>query len=417
MVSTQDPCAQPTLLHPDDAIIQLLAQVDATNDSEVVDLPHAIGRVLAEDLTSGIDLPPFDNSAMDGYAFRFEDLETQTQETRLTLVGSSFAGHPFSGEAKKNSCIRIMTGAPLLAGYDTVQMQEKCTANGEQINIAHPAKKGANVRGRGEELIAGTKVLFKGTQIRAAEMGVIATIGLSQVRVSRIIKVAFFSTGDELRPVGTELAPGQIYDSNRYSIQGLMAKANVEWIDLGVIKDDKEAIRAAFKEAAAQADMVLTSGGVSVGDADYTKQILSEEGQITFWKLAIKPGKPFAFGKLGKAVFCGLPGNPVSSMVTFYKLVWPILNKMQGLPNKAAVTYQAKLTTAIRKQPGRVEYQRGVLTQNAQGELEVAVTGGQGSGMLTSMSIANCFINLAQFQADVEVGTLVNVEPFNSVLS
>ncbi|MGZ9896798.1 molybdopterin molybdotransferase MoeA [Shewanella gaetbuli] len=417
MHPNQDPCAKPSLLHPDEAIQQLLEQVNVTTNTEVVDLSHAIGYVLAEDLASSIDLPPFDNSAMDGYAFRYQDLDSTASETTLTLIGSSFAGHPFSGKAQPNSCIRIMTGAPVPAGYDTVQMQEKTLTNGEEITISHPAKLGANVRHRSEELGAGTKVLYKGTKIRAAEMGVLATIGISQVRVFSKIKVAFFSTGDELRPVGSELAPGQIYDSNRYSIQGLMTQANVEWIDLGVIKDDKEAIRAAFIKAANCADMVVTSGGVSVGDADYTKQILSEEGTISFWKLAIKPGKPFAFGKLGDAIFCGLPGNPVSSMVTFYKLVWPLLNKMQGLPQKAAITYQAKLLTPIKKQPGRVEYQRGVLSQNAQGELEVTTTGSQGSGMLTSMSLANCFINLEQFQGDTDAGDMVTVEPFNHVLS
>ncbi|MGM8891919.1 molybdopterin molybdotransferase MoeA, partial [Psychrobacter sp. 1Y1] len=234
--------------------------------------------------------------------------------------------------------------------------------------------------------------------------------------VKRIVKVAFFSTGDELRPVGSELGPGQIYDSNRYSIQGLLSRGNIEWIDLGVIEDDKEAIRQAFKTASESADMVLTSGGVSVGDADYTKQILDEEGQITFWKLAIKPGKPFAFGHLGDAVFCGLPGNPVSSMVTFYKLVWPLLNKMQGLPQTKPVTLTATLKGEIRKAPGRVEYQRAILSYNAQGDAEVAVTGGQGSGMLTSMTLANCFIILAQDCDGLSDGSHVTVEPFNSVL-
>ncbi|GGB71529.1 molybdopterin molybdotransferase MoeA [Shewanella inventionis] len=416
MPHNQDPCAQPTLLHPDQAIEQLLAQVAATQDTELVTLNHAIDRVLAEDLASSIDLPPFDNSAMDGYAFNYADLDSTKTHTSLTLVGSSFAGHPFQGKPQPNTCIRIMTGAPVPAGYDTVQMQENTQANGNQITIEHPHKQGANVRKRGEELLAGTKVLHRGVIIRAAEMGVLATIGISQVRVSRTLKVAFFSTGDELRPVGSELAPGQIYDSNRYSIQGLLSKSNVQWIDLGVIPDNKEAIRGAFKEAASLADMVLTSGGVSVGEADFTKQILSEEGQITFWKLAIKPGKPFAFGKIGKAVFCGLPGNPVSSMVTFYKLVLPILQKMQGLKPTTPLFCQATLQTDIRKHPGRVEYQRGILTRNASGELEVSITGSQGSGMLTSMSLANCFVILDQFQGDLSKGNTVTVEPFNSVL-
>ncbi|MGI2179144.1 molybdopterin molybdotransferase MoeA [Shewanella frigidimarina] len=416
MSSSQDPCAQPALLHPDQAIEQLLAQVEATQDTELVTLTQAIDRVLAEDLASSIDLPPFDNSAMDGYAFRFTDLAASQDKTTLTLVGSSFAGHPFKGHVSPNSCIRIMTGAPVPVGFDTVQMQEKVQANENQITIEHPHRLGANVRLCGEELLAGTKVLHKGITIRAAEMGVLATIGINQVRVTRKLKVAFFSTGDELRPVGSELAPGQIYDSNRYSIQGLLSKSHVEWIDLGVIADNKEAIRGAFKEAASKADMVLTSGGVSVGEADFTKQILSEEGQITFWKLAIKPGKPFAFGKIDNAIFCGLPGNPVSSMVTFYKLVLPILNKMQGLKPIKPLFCQAKLLTDIRKHPGRVEYQRGILSRNEAGELEVAITGGQGSGMLTSMSLANCFVILDQFQGDTPTGTQVTVEPFNNVL-
>ncbi|QYJ86245.1 molybdopterin molybdotransferase MoeA [Shewanella mesophila] len=408
-----DPCSQPSLMHPDDAIVKLLDQVCQLDESEMVQLPHALGRVLVEDLASSIDLPPFNNSAMDGYAFRYEDLAGNEP---LTLIGESFAGHPFGGEAKAKTCVRIMTGAAVPPGYDTVQMQEKVTTKEDQITIEAPKTIGANIRYRGEEVKTGGKVLQSGTQIGAAEMGVLATIGVSQVRVSRRVKVAFFSTGDELRPVGSELAPGQIYDSNRYSILGLLGRANVEWIDLGVIQDDPEAIRAAFRSAAAQADMVLTSGGVSVGDADYTKQILGEEGEITFWKLAIKPGKPFAFGRLGKAVFCGLPGNPVSSMVTFYKLVWPLINKMQGLPQAKPLLIQAKLTSDLRKFPGRVEYQRGILSHDAEGQAEVTITGGQGSGMLTSMSLANCFVILAQEQGDTAAGSLVTVEPFNSVL-
>lgn len=410
------PSAPPSLLHPDQAIALLLAKVSPVADTEVVLLSDAFDRVLAEDLASHIDLPPFDNSSMDGYALRFADLEPTQQQSRLQLIGNAFAGHGFTGKAQPHSCVRIMTGAPVPAGYDTVQMQEETHAQGEWITINHPKGVGANVRRRGEELHQGTKVLNAGTQIGAAELGVLATIGISQVRVYRRLKVAFFSTGDELRPVGSELAPGQIYDSNRYAIQGLLRRAGVESLDLGVIADDPEAIRHAFRTAASQADMVLTSGGVSVGDADFTKQILEEEGQIDFWKLAIKPGKPFAMGRIGKAVFCGLPGNPVSSMVTFYKLVWPILNKMQGLTPTAPLLVNASLTTPVRKHRGRVEYQRGILTRNAQGELEVAITGSQGSGMLTSMSLANCFVILAQEQGDTPAGATVTVEPFNSVL-
>lgn len=413
MPANQDPCAKPSLMHPDQAIIELLKQVEAIDSYEIVSLPESLGRILAEDLASSIDLPPFNNSAMDGYAFRFEDL---VEGKSLTLVGESFAGHPYDGKCAPNTCVRIMTGAPVPGGYDTVQMQEKVEAQDKNIFISAPKAKGANVRYRGEEVTTGTKVLQAGTLIGAAEMGVLATIGASQLRVTRQLKVAFFSTGDELRPIGSELAPGQIYDSNRYSIQGLLSRANVEWIDMGVIKDDPEAIRQAFRNASANADMVITSGGVSVGDADFTKQVLDEEGQITFWKLAIKPGKPFAFGRIGKAIFCGLPGNPVSSMVTFYKLVWPLIKKMQGLPQSEPLQFEAKLTTDIRKLPGRVEYQRGVLTRSADGQLQVAITGSQGSGMLTSMSVANCFIVLSQEQENAKSGSTVTVEPFNSVL-
>lgn len=413
MSKPQDVCAHPGLMHPDLALPLLLEQVTPLEDTETVQLSDSLGRVLAEDLASSIDLPPFDNSAMDGYAYRYADLP---EKASLKLLGSSFAGHPFEGQYQPGGCVRIMTGAPVPAGFDTVQMQEKTEAYGELITIEPCKQAGDNVRGRGEELLAGTKVLRAGTLIGAAEMGVMATIGISSLRVIRKVKIAFFSTGDELRPVGSELAPGQIYDSNRYSIQGLLSRAGVEWQDLGVIADDPEAIRQAFRNASASADMVITSGGVSVGEADFTKQILDEEGKISFWKLAIKPGKPFALGHIGKALFCGLPGNPVSSMVTFYKLVWPLLHKLQGLPQPTPLLLDAKLTAPIRKQPGRVEYQRGILSHNQDGELEVAVTGSQGSGMLTSMSLANCFIILEQMQGDTPAGTRVTVEPFNSVL-
>lgn len=410
---SQDPCSKPELMHPDEAIKKLLEQVNTISDTEVVTLNHALGRVLAEDLKSQLDLPPFDNSAMDGYAFRFGDLEAFNGV--LTLKGQSFAGHPFKGQLAAGDCVRIMTGAPIPAGLDTVQMQEETRAEGEQIHIKAPRASGEHVRRRGEELKAGDTVLCSGVRIRAAELGVLATVGISQIRVYRTLKVAFFSTGDELMPVGSELAPGQIYDSNRYSIRGLLEKSGFEWLDLGVIPDNPEAIRQAFREAASRADVVLTSGGVSVGEADFTKQILSEEGQITFWKLAIKPGKPFACGRIGKALFCGLPGNPVSSMVTFQKLVWPMLRKMQGMPQRPPLLVEATLASAIRRQPGRVEYQRGILTREDKG-LIVRTTGGQGSGMLTSMSLANCFIHLPQFQGSLEAGETILVEPFDSIL-
>ncbi|MBV7316683.1 gephyrin-like molybdotransferase Glp [Shewanella sp. NIFS-20-20] len=413
MSTSHDPCCQPDLLHPDAAIPLLLGQVNAITATEVVQLPQALGRVLAEDLVSAIDLPPFANSSMDGFAFRYANWQP---DSPLTLVGQSFAGHPYQGQYQAGTCIRIMTGAPVPTGYDSVQMQELAQVDGTQVTLAAVKGVGENVRQRGEELSQGTKVLTQGCQIGAAEMGVLATIGVPQLKVLRRLKVAFFSTGDELMPVGSELGQGQIYDSNRYSLQGLLSRAGVDWLDLGVIKDDPEAIRQAFMTASREADLVLTSGGVSVGEADYTKQILDEEGQITFWKLAIKPGKPFAFGHIAKAIFCGLPGNPVSSMVTFYKIVMPVIHKLQGLPPQPVIRINAELQQAIRKHPGRVEYQRGILTTSAEGVATVATTGSQGSGMLTSMTLANCFIVLDQMQGDTPAGTQVIVEPFNYIL-
>ncbi|RYV02966.1 molybdopterin molybdotransferase [Shewanella sp. OPT22] len=412
-----DPCAKPGLIHPNDALPKLLEQVMPLTRTETLSISDALNHVLAEDVESSINLPPFDNSAMDGYAFRFDDLNRDNNVTNLTLVGSAFAGHPFDGDIPKGSCVRIMTGAQVPAQLDTVQMQELAEANQDIITITSPKRAGANVRKQGEEASIGQVILKLGTQIGAAELGVLATLGIANVSVFSKVKVAFFSTGDELKPVGTALKEGQIYDSNRYSIQGLLTKSDVEWVDLGIIEDNPESIKQAFLTASEQADLVLTSGGVSVGDADYVKQVLDDVGEITFWRLAMKPGKPFAMGKLDNAIFCGLPGNPVASMVTFYQLVQPIINKMKNLPQSAPLKVNAQLMHNIKRKPGRVEFQRGVLTRNNQGDLEVSTTGAQGSGMLTSMSIANCFIHIAIDQGEINAGEIVTVEPFSSLLN
>lgn len=414
MQPKNDPCRTPQLMQPATAIKQMLEQINTTEHTEIIYLPQSLGRVLAENIHSSIDLPPFNNSAMDGYAFRFEDIKNNAT---LTCIGSSFAGHPFTDEYQANSCIRIMTGGLVPDCYDTVQMQEKAQVNGNNITFELPENQGQFVRLRAKEITAGAQILTQGTQINAAEMGVLATIGTDSVRVYKKIKIAFFSTGDELRPVGTELGLGQIYDSNRYTILGMLERAGFDCIDLGVVKDDPESLRQVFQQAEQQADLILTSGGVSVGDADFTKQILAERGKISFWNMAMKPGKPFAYGKLGNAIFCGMPGNPVSSMVTFYKLVWPILCKMQGLPQPQEFIVKAKLKHDIKKLPGRMEYQRGILTTNENGELTVSTTGGQDSGMLTSMSIANCFVVLPQMQGNTESGTFVDVEPFKALFN
>ncbi len=411
---SQDCCNQPGLMLPHHALEKIFATVTPFTAVERVPLEQAAGRVLAKDIESAIDLPPFANSAMDGYAVRAAEV---TGPTRLKVAGTAFAGVPFEGHCGPGECVRIMTGAPLPSMLDSIVMQEVVTREGEFARFADPVRPRAFVRARGSELSAGTRVLAQGTRIGAAEIGVLATVGVAEVPVHPKVTVALFSTGDELKAPGTPLAPGEIYDSNRHALRTMLQALQCEVIDLGVIPDDLAAVRAAFAEADARADLVITSGGVSVGEADFIKQVLDEMGQVNFWKLAIKPGKPFAFGQLPGAWFCGLPGNPVSSMVTCYQLVQPLLAHLGGERKSAALTLEATLQDPIKKGPGRQEYQRGILSRNAAGALEVMTTGAQGSDMTTSMSRANCFIILPRESGDQAVGARVTVEPFNAVLN
>lgn len=411
-------CDTPGLMPIDTAIEKMLESI--TPVSTVFDIPleNAMGHVLSQAITSPMNVPPFDNSAMDGYAVRMADL---TQQTQLPLAGKSFAGVPFTGEWPQGTCIRIMTGAQIPVGCDAVIMQEQATAQGDLVDFtqALPLKPYQNIRPTGDDIQQGALVLPQGHRLTTRDIPLIATLGIPSVQVFSKPKVAFFSTGDELKPLGTELKAGEIYDSNRYGIKAMLEKFGCEAIDLGVIPDDKAQLKQAFQNAQQQADVVITSGGVSVGEADYTKQILDELGEIGFWKIAMKPGKPFAFGKLlatterQAAIFCGLPGNPVSAMLTFYILVQPLLAKLAGhsewqpQPNLPAVA-----TTVFKKSPGRTDYQRGIYCLNAQGQLEVSTTGNQSSGAFRSMSIANCFVVLEQERGRVEVGETVNIQMF-----
>ncbi|WP_298440876.1 molybdopterin molybdotransferase MoeA [uncultured Ferrimonas sp.] len=398
---------------PKDALVRMRAQVAPTTDIEMVDLAQCHGRVLAEDVVAAIDLPPFANSAMDGYAIRSAEVAAGTT---MTIAGKAFAGVPFEAECPAGQCVRIMTGALLPSGLDTIVMQENTSSDGDQVTFNFDCKHGQFVRGRGSELAAGTTVLTKGQRISPTEIGVLATVGVAQVKVYRQLTVALFSTGDELKAPGEPLQAGEIYDSNRHALRHMLEQMQVKVIDLGVISDDIDKVRAAFEQADALADVVVTSGGVSVGEADFIKIILDEMGQVNFWKLAIKPGKPFAFGSLPNSWFCGLPGNPVSSMVTCYELVQPLLSHLGGEAQKTPLLFNATLTTALKKGPGRQEYQRGVLTQAADGSLQVAATGAQSSDMTTSMSRANCFIVLPKEKQDPQAGETVTVEPFSAVL-
>ena len=402
------------LISLEEAQQKMLSQLTPVTDSLSVPLAEAVGRITAKAVTSPIAVPPFDNSAMDGYAVRLADASSGQP---LPVAGKAFAGAPFNGEWPQGSVIRIMTGAPVPAGCEAVVMQEQTETQGDAIMITAPVRPGQNIRLIGDDIQPGTVVLEAGARLGAAELPLLASLGIAQVSVLRKLRVAIFSTGDELQPVGEPLAEGQIYDTNRFAVSLMLHKLGCEVIDLGIIKDDPAALRAAFIEADRQADVVITTGGVSVGEADFTKTMLEELGAISFWKLAIKPGKPFAFGRLNSSWFCGLPGNPVSAVVTFYQLVQPLLATLTG-QQKSALPPRQKVRCAsqLKKSPGRLDFQRGILRQNAQGELEVETTGMQGSHVFSAFAQANCFIVLERDRGNVEPGEWVEVEPFNALL-
>jgi molybdopterin molybdotransferase len=381
-----------------------------------VPIRSALGRVLAENVISPVDVPSHRNSAMDGWAMRGADLKAEG-ETTLSEVGASFAGRPFMGTVQPGQCVRIMTGGVVPEGADTVVMQERAKANGKAIAFSGGSKVGQNVREAGEDLKAGSVALRRGRIVRPAELGLVASLGIGEVTVFRPLRVAFFSTGDELKSVGTTLAEGEIYDSNRYTLHGMLSRLGCELLDLGVVRDDPLALEKAFREAAASADVVITSGGVSVGEADFVKDMMAKLGEVVFWKIAMKPGRPLAYGKIGGAHFFGLPGNPVSVMVTFYQFARDALLKLMGAdPVEPVPTFQATCTAKLRKMPGRTEFQRGILTRGADGALAVRPTGEQGSGILKSMSDANCFIILGDGTGNVEPGTLVEVQLLEGIV-
>ncbi|HST02320.1 MAG TPA: gephyrin-like molybdotransferase Glp [Usitatibacter sp.] len=380
-----------------------------------VPVRDAMGRVLAEDILSPVDVPSHRNSAMDGWAMRGADLAPG--EATLSEIGVSFAGKPFSGKVAAGQCVRIMTGGVVPEGADTVVMQERAKANGKSIAFAAGQKTGQNVREAGEDLKAGSLALKRGRIVRPAELGLLASLGIGEVAVYRRLRVAFFSTGDELKSIGTTLGEGEIYDSNRYTIHGMLTRLGCEVMDMGVVRDDPKALERAFADAGANADVVITSGGVSVGEADFVKAMLGKLGEVVFWKIAMKPGRPLAYGKVGAAHFFGLPGNPVSVMVTFYQFVRDAMLVLMGADPVAPIpTFRATCTTRLKKAPGRTEFQRGILTQSADGTLSVKPTGEQGSGILKSMSDANCFIILGDDTGNVEAGTSVEVQLLEGIV-
>ena len=393
------------------ALEKMLSRIVPLTDTETLPLVQAFGRITAADVVSPLDVPGFDNSAMDGYAVRLADLASGRP---LPVAGKAFAGQPFSGEWPAGTCVRIMTGAPVPPGCDAVIMQEETEQADDGVRFTAAAEAGQNIRRRGEDIAAGRPVFARGTRLTVAELPVLSSLGIAEVEVVRKIRVAVFSTGDELQLPGEPLAAGQIYDSNRLAVHLMLEQLGCEVVNLGIIPDDPARLRQAFIDADRQADVVISSGGVSVGEADYTKTILDELGEIAFWKIAIKPGKPFAFGNLKNSWFCGLPGNPVSAALTFYQLVQPLLAKLSGsaasgLPPRLRVRTAGKL----KKTPGRLDFQRGVLQRGADGSLEVVTTGNQGSHVFSSFSQGNCFIVLERERGSVEAGEWVEVEPFN----
>lgn len=403
------------MLTLDQARNNMLEQLSFPTQIETLNLQQAANRICAEDVISPINIPSFDNSAMDGYAIRLADLE---KSLTLSVAGKSFAGIPFQGSWTALSAIRIMTGAMIPEGADAVVMQEQVNINEDgTITFSELPKINQNIRRIGEDVKKGDIVLTQGDELNAVSLPLLASLGISEVKCYHRLKVAILSTGDELVEVGKPLEIGQIYDTNRFTVKLLLEKLHCEVIDLGLLPDNEAEFEKAFISAQKQADLVITSGGVSVGEADFTKTVLEKVGEINFWKLAIKPGKPFAFGKLENAWFCGLPGNPVSALVTFYQLVQPLIAKLQGQKRwKNPARFSAIASTNLKKAPGRLDFQRGFYHINSQGQIEVKSVGFQGSHLFSAFIKSNCFIVLEQERGNVSAGEHVTIELFNHLL-
>jgi molybdopterin molybdotransferase len=413
------------------SLVGQLLESGAVAETESVSLDQGLNRILASDVLSPIDVPAADNSAMDGFAFRGTELGGGPL-TQLMVVGTVFAGTPFTGSLAAGQCLKIMTGALMPAQCDTVIPQEMTQklateADGtERIQFeSNAVSSGENRRLRGEDLAQGSVAIAAGRILRPSDLGLAASLGINQLTVKRKLRVAILSSGNELRPLGAPLDSGSIYDSNRYSLMGLLNRLGLDVLDCGIIQDDPIALKTAFLQAASTADVIISSGGVSVGEADFTKQVMQELGDIGFWKIAMRPGRPMAFGTLKpvpnqdpprSTLFFGLPGNPVAVMVTFYQFVQSALLQLSGATQLRPPLTQAIASAAIRKKPGRTEYQRGILEIGPDGRAQVRVTGSQGAGILRSMSEANCFIVLGHEQGNTAAGELVNVVLFEGLL-
>ena len=382
-------------------------------ETESIKLIDSLNRVLALNLVSPINVPNYDNSAMDGFGFNISSLKNTK---KLMVKDTVLAGKPIKFSVKDGEAIQIMTGGKIPKGVDTVIPIELVKYENNEITFIQMPKIGANIRKCGEDIKHKDIVLNKGTLLHPAELGLIASLGLSKIKVFKKLKVGFFSTGDEIVKVGEKIKSGQVYNSNHFTIYSMLNRLNIESIDLGLIPDSKIIIKNTLLNAAKQADVIITTGGVSVGEADYMKEVLKEIGQVLFWKLSIKPGRPMAYGKINKTDFFGLPGNPVSAMVTFYQIVQDALKIRMGLTLYNAIPLlKVECVESIFKRPGRTEFQRGTLFES-NGLWKVKTTGQQGSGILSSMSKANCFIVLGSDRGAVKAGEMVNIQLMESFI-
>jgi molybdopterin molybdotransferase len=397
-----------------EAIGRMLEAIEPVGDTEALPLHDAHGRVLAADLVSPIDVPPCDNAAMDGYALRAAELDP-SGPAELPVVGLALAGHPYAGTCPPGACVRIMTGAPMPAGLDTVVPQELVARNGDRVRVPAGLRPGQNRRRAGEDLAAGGLALPGGRRLGPADIGLAASLGIERLVVRRRPRIAWISTGDELQAIGRPLSPGRIYDSNRYTVGALLDRLGVESIDLGVVADRPDALEVVLRDAAGRADAIVTSGGVSVGEADHTRAVLSRLGHVEFWSIAMRPGRPMAFGRIGPAWYFGLPGNPVAAMIAFSFLARPALLALAGAAPTPPVPLRARATAPIDKRAGRTEYPRGIVGLSSEGTPCVAPDASQGSGVLSSMSRANCVIVLAHERGPVRAGEWVDCVPFEGL--
>lgn len=403
------------LMPYDDALARVLSGLPYIDGCERLPIEKARGRTLHRAIISTLNVPAYTNSGVDGYALHSCDIPEQGFK-RLAVKNSAFAGQPFCGVVEKGECLRIMTGAPIPEQLDTVIMQEHVEPENGYITIDNRCRAGKNVRQAGEDIRIGDTVLAAGRLLMPPDIGLLAALGISEVEVNRKLIIAVASTGNEVYEPGQSLGAGGLYDSNRYSLMAALARPDIEIVDLGILPDDVDALLKSFNDAGRHADVIISSGGVSVGEADYTKMALQDSGKVDFWRVAIKPGRPFAFGRIGNAAFFGLPGNPVAVMVTFYFFVLPALEKILQVADKPIVpTFKARTSEDLRKLPGRTEVQRAIISRDEKGEWQVKTTGRQGSGILSSMSRANAFIILDHNSSSVSAGEQVTVMPFSAL--